>query len=224
MQKAVRILVILSFAVSGRVAASTEAQGRLATAQRLQDAWDASPAHTSFKMAITFRVRGMHCDVLHVDTLNFEEGMMSGLANGTWMSGTWLRGTIFTEGVNRFAFSSSFRDVVYTSHVDAAFLSFGPSNIRRKQVKDLALCNEKSAVSASENSRHTTVPESPRFELLSWRTASPGRKLYGGGSKHEATIVSVDRSSGLITVKYVRNGAIEQKLLDAVSRYWYITK
>jgi hypothetical protein len=64
----------------------------------------------------------------------------------------------------------------------------------------------------------------PRFELLSWGTASSGRKLYDGGYKHEATIVSVDRASGLITVKYVRNGTIEQKLLDSVSRYWYVRK
>lgn len=61
------------------------------------------------------------------------------------------------------------------------------------------------------------------WEQLSWDNARSGVRLYNYNEKHEATIQTVDRPSGLITVRY-RSGSVEPKELDAVSRFWWVRK
>jgi hypothetical protein len=67
------------------------------------------------------------------------------------------------------------------------------------------------------------VPNMNEFEPLSWGNARPGVVLFNG-AEPDATIVSVQKSQGLITVRYKQSGAIEQKDLEAVSRFWNVKK
>jgi len=62
-----------------------------------------------------------------------------------------------------------------------------------------------------------------KWEQLSWQNARPGVELYEYGGKHEATIRSVDRDSGIIVVHY-RSGETEPKNLVAVAQYWWVRK
>lgn len=61
------------------------------------------------------------------------------------------------------------------------------------------------------------------YDPLSWSNAQEGVKLYNHSEQQEGTIVSLARSSGLITVKF-RNGTIEDKLLEGVARVWFVRK
>lgn len=76
---------------------------------------------------------------------------------------------------------------------------------------------------ASRSATHsTTMLHEPNLKPLSTVTAVVGTKLYNAAGVHEATIVAVDRSADRITVRYVKNGALEPKMLSAVSRFWYV--
>lgn len=144
---------------------------------------------------------------------------MQALANGTLIYGRVMPG-----GVNQFAFKRGFRRIAYTNAEDPPFASFGQPSLTRKQVKQMRRCTEAIAAKLTGKESAAKVPEPPRFESLSWRTAGAGRRLYDGAYKHDATIVTVDRAKGLIYVKYVRSGSVEPKLLDAVARFWYVRK
>jgi hypothetical protein len=75
-----------------------------------------------------------------------------------------------------------------------------------------------------ESIRGTFKRREEDWEQLSWSNARPGVKLYDYDGKHDVTIIGVDQTAGLITVKYVRNGAIEDKLLNALSQFWWARK
>jgi hypothetical protein len=62
------------------------------------------------------------------------------------------------------------------------------------------------------------------YESLSWINAKPGVKLYDNSEKHEVTIVSIDKPNNIIVVKYIKNGVVAPKDLDALSRYWFVKK
>jgi len=62
------------------------------------------------------------------------------------------------------------------------------------------------------------------YEQLSWSNAKLRVKLYGYDEKHDVTIVGVNRGAGLITVKYVKGGTVEDKRLDAVAQFWWVRK
>lgn len=144
---------------------------------------------------------------------------MLGLANGTLIYGRVLPG-----GVNPFAFKRGFRQVAYTNEEDPTFASFGEPRLTRKQVKQMRRCTDAMAAKLTSKSAPVKIPTPPRFEPLSWTTATVGRRLYDGAYRHDATIVSVDREEGLIRVRYVRSGSVEPKLLEAVARFWYVRK
>jgi hypothetical protein len=62
------------------------------------------------------------------------------------------------------------------------------------------------------------------YEPLSWSNAKIGVKLYNYWEEHEVTIVGIDQQAGLITVKYAKNGTVEDKDLNALSRLWFVRK
>lgn len=64
------------------------------------------------------------------------------------------------------------------------------------------------------------------YEQLSWGNAKPKVKLYDDNGKLRMTVVSVDQTAGIITVKYPKEngGAIENKLLDAMSKILLVRK
>lgn len=199
--------------------ALTPAQNRLSASVELQRTFDASPLKG---MELKFIVRGPHCDILNVEGDNLYTEMMEALANGTVMYGKVLPG-----GVNAFAFRRGFRDVVYTNRADKAFVSYGPTKFTRDAVRKLKPCSAADAAALTADASVTSppsLPTPPPYTSLSWGTAKPGQRLYNGAYKHEATIVSVDRPAGLITVRYERTGTIEPKLLDAVAKSWYVRK
>lgn len=199
------------------VRAATPAEARMQAARELQATFDRSLVKG---FELKFIVRGTGCDVLHVEGYtNLTDGMMQGLANGTLIYGRVLPG-----GVNQFAFQRGFRQIAYTNEEDPTFASFGQPRITRKQVKQMRRCTDAIAAKLTAKETRPKVPEPPRFEQLSWATATVGRKLYDGAYRHDATIVSVARGKGLVHVKYVRSGSVEPKRLDAVARFWYVRK
>ncbi|MCU1349327.1 MAG: hypothetical protein JWO56_2357, partial [Acidobacteria bacterium] len=168
---------------------------------------------------LKFIVRGSGCDVLQVEGYtNLTDGMIQGLANGTLIYGRVLAG-----GVNQFAFSRGFRQIAYSNEDDPTFASFGEPRLRRAQVKKMRRCTEAIAAKLTGKETRVKVPEPPRFEPLSWATATVGRRLYNGAYRHEATIVSVSRAEGIIHVRY-RSGTVEPKLLGSVAQFWYVRK
>jgi hypothetical protein len=64
------------------------------------------------------------------------------------------------------------------------------------------------------------------YEQLSWSNAKPNVKLYDNEGNYKAMIISADQSAGMITVKYGKEGkgAVENKLLDALSEFWFVRK
>lgn len=144
---------------------------------------------------------------------------MQALANGTLIYGRVLPG-----GVNQFAFKRGFRQVAYSNEEDPTFASFGQPAVTRKQVKQARRCTDAIAAKLTDKEAQPAVPQPPRFEPLSWATATVGRRLYDGAYRHDATIVSVSRPDELIYVKYVKSGSVEPKLLNAVARFWYVRK
>jgi hypothetical protein len=200
-----------------RAQTSTPAQQRLQAADELQRTFDGSMLKG---LELKFFVRGDSCEVLHVEGSNLYDTMMTALANGTLVYGKVLPG-----GVNQFAFGRGFRDVVYTNRLDKVHTSYGPSKLDGTQALRLQKCDDSIAAKVTEQpSQVATKPTPPPFEPFSWASATPGKKLYDGSYNHEATIISVDKASRQITVKYVRTGSIEPKRLDAVAGFWYVRK
>ena len=145
---------------------------------------------------------------------------MEALAHGTLMYGQILPG-----GVNQFAFGRGFRDIVYTNQADAKYVSFGSSKLRRGQARGAQRCTAAIAAKVRDSSHTATTPyAAPQFAPLSWASARPGVKLYDGSYRHVATIVTVNRASGIIHVKFASNGAVEPKDLESVARFWYVPK
>lgn len=209
-------VALLSLLIGASAAdAVTPAQERLQAASELQSTFDRSLIKG---FELQFVVRGSGCDVLHVEGYtNLTESMMQALANGTLIYGRVLPG-----GVNQFAFKRGFRQIAYSNEEDPAFASFGRPALTRKRVKQMRRCTDAIAAKLTTKEVPAEVPQPPRFEPLSWATATVGRRLYDGAFKHDATITSVSRAEGLIYVKYVRSGSVEPKLLDAVARFWYV--
>lgn len=82
--------------------------------------------------------RGQDCDALHVQGYtNLDKSMMEALAYGTLIYGQVLPG-----GVNSYAFSNGFRDVVNTNEEGSTYLSFGGSKLTRKQVRSMRRCTD----------------------------------------------------------------------------------
>ncbi|MFL6245199.1 MAG: hypothetical protein ACJ74H_04185 [Thermoanaerobaculia bacterium] len=201
--------------IGASAGAATPAERRMHAARELQDTFDSSLVKG---FELKFTVRGSGCDVLHVEGYtNLTDGMMQSLANGTLIYGRVLPG-----GVNQFAFGRGFRQVAYTNEEEPTFALFGEPRLTRKQVKQMRRCTDAMAAKLTTKSTPAKVPEAPRFEPLSWATATVGRRLYDGAYKHDATIVSVDRAEGVIRVRYVRSGSVEPKLLRAVAQFWYV--
>lgn len=208
---------VLLLLIGGSVEAATPSEQRMQAARELQAIFDASLVKG---FELKFTVRGSSCDVLQVEGYtNLTDGMMQSLANGTLIYGRVIPG-----GVNQFAFKRGFRQVAYTNEEDPTFASFGDPRLTRKQVKQMRRCTDAMAANLTSKSTPVNVPKVPRFEPLSWTTATVGRRLYDGAYKHDATIVSIDRAEGLIRVRYVRSGSVEPKLLVAVARFWYVRK
>jgi len=208
---------VLLLLVGASAEAATPAEERLQAARELQAIFDRSLVKG---FELKFTVRGSGCDVLQVEGYaNLTDGMMQALANGTLIYGRVLPG-----GVNQFAFKRGFRQVAYTNEEDPTFASFGHPRLTRKQVKQMLRCTDAIAAKVTSKSTPVNVPNPPRFEQLSWTTATIGRRLYDGAYKHDATIVSVDRAAGLIRVRYARSGTVESKRLEAVAQSWYVRK
>lgn len=203
---------------AGAASAATPAQSRMQAARSLESTFGRSEIAG---FGLRFVVRGKQCDVLQVESgeVNLYEEMMHALANGTVMYGKILPG-----GVNQFAFSHGFRRVIYTNEGNATYTSFGQPKLTRTELKKMQRCTDSIAAKLSAPEAKTPVPSPPAFEPLSWAKARIGTKLFDGAYKHEATIVALRRSEGIIEVKYVRSGAVEPKLLSAVSRFWYVRK
>jgi hypothetical protein len=197
--------------------AATPAEQRMQAARELQTTFDGSLVKG---FELKFIVRGSDCDVLHVEGYtNLTDGMMEALANGTLIYGRVLPG-----GVNQFAFKRGFRRIAYTNEEDPTFASFGTPRLTRKQVKQMRRCTNAIAAKLTAKEARVQAPAPPRFEPLSWATATVGRRLYDGAYGHDATIVSVNRAGEVITVKYAKSGSVESKRLDAVARFWYVRK
>lgn len=183
MKTIVVVAVLATSFASGVAAAATPAETRMKVARELQSTFDTSLVKA---FELKFVVRGPRCDVLHVEGYtNLTDGMMQALANGTLLYGRVLPG-----GVNQFAFTRGFRQVAYSNEEDPTFASFGQPSLTRRQVKQVRRCTDAIAVTLKAKEAPVTVPSPPRFEPLSWATATVGRRLYDGAYKHDATIVS----------------------------------
>jgi hypothetical protein len=68
-----------------------------------------------------------------------------------------------------------------------------------------------------EPSRSGPMLHEANLKPLSSATATMGMKLYNAAGVHEATIIAVDLAADRITVRYVRNGTKEPKMLSAIS-------
>jgi hypothetical protein len=64
------------------------------------------------------------------------------------------------------------------------------------------------------------------FEPLSWANAKPRAGLYDNEGRQVGTIIAVNEPNGIITVKYGAEGrgAVEDKLLAALSHFWFVRK
>jgi hypothetical protein len=210
-------LVAASFLfVAQPLSAATPAQDRLAAVSELQQTFDGSLMKN---MDLKFSVVGAGCDVLHVEADSIYSEMMEALANGTVIYGKILPG-----GVSSFAFGHGFRDVFYSNRRNKVFHSYGPGNLKRGAALKLRTCTESIAASVTTSAPKGPVPMALPFVPLSWASAVTGQKIYNASYKHEATIVAVDKSSGLIRVKYVRGGSVESKRLESVATVWYVQK
>lgn len=218
MMNAARIAIAISIlSLAHVINAATPAERRMQAARELQSTFDASLIKG---FELKFLVRGVRCDVLHVEGYtNLTEEMMQALAHGTLIYGRVMPG-----GVNRFAFNRGFRSVAYTNAEDPAYAFFGEPTLKRKQVKQLRRCTDAIAAKVTDTAPPAKAPAAPPFEPLSWANARVGTKLYSGAFKHEATIVSLNRTDGLIEVRYVKSGSVEPKLLNAVARFWYVRR
>ena len=163
-----RFLLILTLAsfLTLRISRSdtpTAAQQRLAAAAELQRFFDASLVKN---MELKFLVRGDHCDVLNVEAWNLYDTMMNALAHGDVLYGKILPG-----GVNKFAFSHGFRNVVYTNRDDHIFAAFGPSSYTRAQALKLRKCDV--AIARSITAESPAPVATPPFEPHVRTTATP---------------------------------------------------
>ena len=194
----------------------TPAQRRVAAAAELQRIFDSSDLKF---WKLKFTARGKRCDILHVQgDVNLYPEMMEALGYGTVEYGRILPG-----GVNKNAFGAGFRDVVYTNPTNSKFKAFGSSRLTGKQARNALICTDDMAAALAAAEDEPVVPyDEPKFEPLSWTTATVGKKLYNGSYRHEATIVSLDPANDLMHVQYVESGRIEPKRLTAVARYWYV--
>ena len=64
------------------------------------------------------------------------------------------------------------------------------------------------------------LPDRSALRPLSWDDLAPGRKIFGGNGEFEATLISADRSKGIITVRFP-NDSVEEKRFDALRSYWF---
>lgn len=193
------------------------AQARVALATRLQEVYASSMLEN---YDLRFQARGKRCDVLHVEAhgVNLYEQMMESLAYGSVLYGRILPG-----GVNDAAFKVGFQTVAITNAYDNVSTSFGAKRMSRSQVRREPPCTEATVASLSAaDEPKRFVPGGPRYVALSWQNVASGVRLYDGSHRHEATVVSVDRSNGRIIVRYEASGAVEPKILSAVAPYWYV--
>ena len=202
--------------VGQTLVAATPAQDRLQAAASLRQKFNDSALSG---LDLRFSVRGAGCDVLNVEGLNLYTEMMTALAQGTVVYGKVLPG-----GVNMYALRRGFKDIVYTNRLDDAYVSYGPSKLQRAAVLKLPPCTDALAASLTGAPSTAPPPAPAPYVPLSWTSATPGQKLYDASYKHDATIVSVDKTAGLITVQYVRNGVREKKRLESVASLWYVSK
>lgn len=75
-----------------------------------------------------------------------------------------------------------------------------------------------------ETARSGPMLHEPSLQPLTGATATIGTKLYNAAGVHEATIMAVDLPRDRITVRFVRNGAREPKMLSAVSQFWFVKR
>lgn len=126
-------LVLLAGLAAPPAQAAEQAQQCVAAAHELQETFDRSIVKG---WQLKFVARGESCDVLHVESFtNLGKPSQEALAKGTMVYRKVLPG-----GVNKYAFSHGFSDVVYTNAHNAKTLSFGPKNLDRAQVKKLKRC------------------------------------------------------------------------------------
>jgi hypothetical protein len=211
------LATVVALSLVSSLSAESTAQQRLAAAAELQRSFDSSLVKN---LGLKFKVRGDACDVLHVEGENLYDTMISGIANGTA-----IYGKVFPGGVTQTAFSSGFKDVVFTNRADDVQASYGSSGLTRAQVLKLRVCDTTTAATAKESAKAAPQPSPPAFAPLTRATATAGRELYDGSYNHVATIVSVDPKAGEMTVKYLKNGSVEPKSLDAIPKfYWYVRK
>jgi len=115
------------------VQAAEQAQKCVAAAHELQETFDRSIVKG---WQLKFAARGENCEVLHVESFtNLGKPSLEALAKGNMVYRKVLPG-----GVNKYAFSHGFSDVVYTNAHNPTSLSYGPKKLVRLQVKKLKRC------------------------------------------------------------------------------------
>ncbi|GFO69054.1 hypothetical protein GMLC_26330 [Geomonas limicola] len=126
-------VILLAGLAAQPAQAAEQAQQCVAAAHELQETFD----HSILKgWQLKFVARGDNCEVLHVESFtNLGKPSQEALAKGNMVYRKVLPG-----GVNKYAFSHGFSDVVYTNAHNAKTLSFGPKNLDRVQVKKLKRC------------------------------------------------------------------------------------
>jgi hypothetical protein len=73
-----------------------------------------------------------------------------------------------------------------------------------------------------ETVQNPTMLHEANLKPLTATNAANGVKLYSAAGVHEATIVGVDAAVDRITVRYVRDGASEPKVLSALGKFWFV--
>ena len=73
-----------------------------------------------------------------------------------------------------------------------------------------------------ETAQHRPMLHEANLKPLTAVNAAVGVKLYNAAGVHEVTIVGVDAAADRVTVRYVKNGTKEPKILSAVSAFWFV--
>lgn len=141
----------------------TDKEGRINAATNLTNKFASSQPD------LKIYAKGYDCDVMHVETSSLSPEGIKALANG---DANYEK--IIPGGINIYAHSVGFKDILYTSTANNGFESFGSGKLSRFQITNMKACSRESdkkegapAVSAKEGRVNAANNLTSRFETSS---------------------------------------------------------